>query len=521
MKNSMRHTTRLLLLSLLVLSLAGCHQSVVPTAEEQQADGCERPVRITARILPSDAPLRANNGEVKDDPDDDPDTPFDPEVGDIIRNSDEARVDHVMLYVYDKDKLIRTIFYRKPRVAGMPEATGELDVKDFGTETGGIFTFDLTLSPGRYRFVLLVNDPKSYEEAKNGRIRDPQKIYLSQMTDERGMLNSEMLYRVNRDNGTSLYGKGSHPRIIPMTGQAMLTIPKGNDDGTPKTVTPSIDLERVFARIEFILTTANKEKTDYLSPEIANYRVDMRDYVDGSTTGRLTKGRFVDLVDTDWRAGTLEMLPTRGEYTATGGGMPEDSRLFSDRTATDYLQYFRDAATYRTQVTTPYAENLDAKNVLHDGSGFSMMYHQHSESRFGKQTLPLYYLYIPPMFIDGLKKEDMPYILIGINTTGEAIPADAPAAAEQMTYFRLPITTLVSAAGGGNEEKFEIRRNTTYSIYAAFRGGRLILNDGIKVLPWKVEDQTIEVDIDDESGDVQDGVVDTGNGTGKLPGDPD
>lgn len=496
MKNSMRHTTRLLLLSLLVLSLAGCHQSVVPTAEEQQADGCERPVRITARILPSSSPLRAD-GEVKDDPDDDPDTPFDPEVVDPMRYSDEARIDHVMLYVYDKDKLIRTIFYRKPRVADMPEATGELDVKDFGTETGGIFTFDLTLSPGRYRFVLLVNDPKSYEEAKNGRIRDPQKIYLSQMTDERGMLNSQMLYRSNRDNGTSLYGKGSHPRIIPMTGQAMLTIPKGNDDGTPKTVTPSIDLERVFARVELILTTANKEKTKYLSPEIANYRVDKRDYVDGTTSGRLTKGRFVDLVDTDWRAGTLEMLPSRGEYTATGRDMPEESRLYSDRTATDYQQYFSDGATYRTQVTTPYAENLDARNVLHDDRyGFSMMYHQHSESSFGKFTLPLYYLYIPPMFIDGLEKKDMPYILIGINTTGETIPDNAPVQASQMTYFRLPITTLVSAAGGGIEEKFEVRRNTTYSIYAAFRGGRLILNDGIKVYPWRRVDQELPIDPD-------------------------
>ena len=499
MKNSMRHTTRLLLLSLLVLSLAGCHQSVVPTAEEQQADGCERPVRITAKILPSDAPLRAL-GDVKDDPDED-DSPFDPDAKKAESQLDESRIDHVMLYVYDKDKLIRTIFYRKPRVAGMPEATGELDVKDFGTEAGGIFTFDLTLSPGRYRFVLLVNDPKSYEEAKNGRIRDPQKIYLSQMTDERGMLNSQMLYRVNRDNATSLYGKGSHPRIIPMTGQAMLTIPKGNDDGTPKTVTPSIDLERVFARVELILTTANKEKTEYLSPEIAKYIIDNRDYVDGSTTGRLTKGRFVDLVDTDWRAGTLEMLPSRGEYTATGKDMPEDSRLYSDRTATDYQQYFRDGATYRTQVTTPYAENLDEKNVLHNGSGFSMMYHQHSESRFGKATLPLYYLYIPPMFIDGLKKDDMPYILIGINTTGTPIPADAPVRAEQMTYFRLPITTLVSAAGGGIEEKFEIRRNTTYSIYAAFRGGRLILNDGIMVYPWRDKKYDLEVNPDDEGVD--------------------
>lgn len=502
MKNSMRHTTRLLLLSLLVLSLAGCHQSVVPTAEEQQADGCERSVRITARILPSDAPLRANNGEVKDDPDDDPDTPFDPEVGDPIRNSDEARIDHVMLYVYDKDEQIRRIFYHAPKITkGMPEAFTGLEVKPFGTEAGGIFTFDLTLSPGRYRFVLLVNDPKSYEEAKNGRIRDPQKIYLSQMTDERGMLNTQMLEYGNRDNATSLYGKGSHPRLIPMTGQAMLTIPKGNDDGTPKTVTPSIDLERVFARVELILTTANKEKTEYLSPEIANYRIDNRDYVDGTTSGRLTKGRFVDLVDTDWRAGTLEMLPSRGEYTATGGGMPEDSRLYSNRTATDYQQYFRDAATYRTQVTTPYAENLDNGNVIPKDFGFDKMYHQRSKTRLGKRPVNLYYLYIPPMFIDGLTKEDMPYILIGINPTGEVIPADAPAAAEQMTYFRLPITTLVSAAGGGIEEKFEVRRNTTYSIYAAFRGGRLILNDGIKVYPWRDKKYDLEVNPDDEGVD--------------------
>ena len=501
MKNSMRHTTRLLLLSLLVLSLAGCHQSVVPSAEEQQADGCERPVRITARILPSGAPLRANKGEVKDDPDDDPDKPFETDAKDAESQLDESRIDHVMLYVYDKDKLIRTIFYRKPGIAGMPEATGELDVKDFGTETGGIFTFDLMLSPGRYRFVLLVNDPKSYEEAKNGRIRDPQKIYLSQMTDERGMLNSQVLYYRNTENGTSLYRKGSHPRLIPMTGQAMLTIPKGNDDGTPKTVTPSIDLERVFARVELILTTANKEKTEYLSPEIANYRIDNREYFDGTTKGRLTKGNFVDLVDTDWRAGTLEMLPTRGEYTATGRDMPEDSRLYSNRAASDYLDYFSDAATYRKKVTTPYAENLDNGNVIPKDLGFDKMYHQRSETRLGKRSANLYYLYIPPMFIDGLTKEDMPYILIGINPTGEVIPADAPVRAEQMTYFRLPITTLVSAAGGGIEEKFEVRRNTTYSIYAAFRGGRLILNDGIKVYPWRDKKYDLEVNPDDEGVD--------------------
>ena len=490
MKNSMRYTTRLLLLSLLVLGLAGCHQNVIP-ADGERMDGCGRMVRITAKILPSDAPLRAL-GEVQDDPDDDPDTPFNPEAVDPYKNRryfDEDRIDHVMLYVYDKDELIKTVFYYDQKItAGMPTAFDGLEVKPFGTETGGIFTFDLTLSPGRYRFVLLVNDPQCYNEAKNGRIRDPKKIYLDQMTEERGFLSSEVLMSSRKNYG------GTHPRVIPMTGQAMLTIPKGNDDGTPKTVTPSIDLERIMARIEIILTTANKEKTEYLSPEIANYKVDNRAYVDGTTTGRLTKGALVDFVDRDWRAGTLEILPTKGEYTATGRGMSEESRLYSDRTAEDYLHYFRDADTYRTTVTTRYAENMDKQNAF---TSLPKMYHQRSNSRWSKFTLDLYYLYIPPMFIDGLKKEDMPYILIGVNTKGETIPDNAPVAAEQMTYFRLPITTLVSAAGGGIEEKFEVRRNTTYRIYAAFRGGRLILDDGIKVLPWKVENETIEVDVDD------------------------
>lgn len=494
--NNMKYTIRILLVGLLLLGLTGCHQRVFPT-DEELGDGCEQMVRITAKILPTGAPLRAM-GDVQDDPEE-TDTPFDPEVLDPNKvRFDEDRVDHVMLYVYDNDQLIRTIFYNKPTIrAGMPTSTSKLEVKPFGTEAGGIFTFDLMLSPGRYRFVLLVNDPKSYEEAMNGNIRDPQKIYLDQMTDETRMLSSQIMMDT-RASSVSLYRRGLQPRLIPMTGQAMLTIPKGIDDSTPTIVTPSIDLERVFARVEFILTTANKEKTEYLSPEIANYRIDKRDYVDGSTSGRLTKGDFVDLVDTDWRAGTLEMLPTRGEYTATGRGMPEDSRLYSDRTATDYLKYFRDATTYRTQVTTLYAENLDGQNIMHNEEfGFDKIYHKRSKSSYSKYELELYYLYIPPMCIDGLKKEDMPYILIGINPTGEHVPEDAPVAAEQMTYFRLPITTLVSAAGGGIEEKFEVRRNTVYSIYAAFRGGRLILDDGIKVLPWKVENETIEVDIND------------------------
>lgn len=485
----MRHTTRLLLLSLLVVGLAGCHQSVIP-ADGERMDGCGRMVRITAKILPSNAPLRAA-GEVQDDPDE-PSKPFKPDALDPNKiHFDEDRIDHVMLYVYDKDKLIKTVFYHDPTLsAGMPTPFDGLEVKKFGNEAGGTFTFDLILSPGRYRFVLLVNDPQCYNEAKNGRIRDPKKIYLDQITKVGGFLSSELLM-TSIQNRATMYSSGTQPRVIPMTGQAMLTIPNGTDEVTPTIVTPSIDLERIMARIEIILTTANKAKTEYLSPELANYAVDNRDYVDGTNRGRLTKGKLVDLVDRDWRAGTLEILPAPGEYTATGKGMADDSRLYSDRTDSDYLQYFKDVATYRAN-TTLYAEDMDVQDVF---AGFPMMYRQTSKTKVGTNELEHYWLYIPPMFIDGLKKEDMPYILIGINPKKETpIPATSPVAAKQMTYFRLPITTLLSAAEGG--EKCEIRRNTVYSIYASFRGDRLILDEGIKVYPWRRVDQNITIDPD-------------------------
>lgn len=72
-------------------------------------------------------------------------------------------------------------------------------------------------------------------------------------------------------------------------------------------------------------------------------------------------------------------------------------------------------------------------------------------------------------------------------------------------------------------DRYAIRRNTIYRVNLVWEGRQVYrIDDGVKVLPWKVvDDQTIVVDVDDESGKDQDGVVDDGHGTGTLPGDPD
>lgn len=61
-------------------------------------------------------------------------------------------------------------------------------------------------------------------------------------------------------------------------------------------------------------------------------------------------------------------------------------------------------------------------------------------------------------------------------------------------HFRLS-----NNGGGKTNDKYAIRRNTIYRLNLKWEGKEMYLVDdeGIKVLPWKVENETIEVDIDD------------------------
>ena len=48
------------------------------------------------------------------------------------------------------------------------------------------------------------------------------------------------------------------------------------------------------------------------------------------------------------------------------------------------------------------------------------------------------------------------------------------------------------------DDRYAIRRNTIYRYNLVWEGKQIyFVDDGIKVLPWKVENETIEVDIDD------------------------
>lgn len=482
MTSILRHSTGFL--ALILLTLCGC-TGVYDRIADCPAEGDPQLVRISAQIIPSHTPLRAD-GDVQVDPDG-KNKPFEPQI--IAAETYENRIDHVMLYVYRRGELVKTIFYHDPNLTVNLSNVAGMDVKTFGRSSNQL-TFELELPMGTYRFILLANDPAVIKEAKAGNIRNPKKIYVGTTPFERGFLSSSKLASAGKDYTTDA------PRLIPMVGQAMLTIPKGVD-GSTTDVTPTIDIERVMARVDFYLTTAKKDDSAFLKPEMESYTSDTRE----PNAGRLTKGLFVDLFDHELRAATYEVLPHEGEYTATGKGMQPDARLFSDRTPSDYTNLFKDITTYRSQVGTLYSETLDPSDTYKGDAGtnggfkFAKVVDKQAVVNAGSATVK-YSLYIPPMDIAGAEEKDMPYILIGVNPTGVAVTAGN--VAEVMNYFRLPITTLLPDNGG---ESFTIRRNTIYQIHARMEGKRLILDDGIKVYPWREVKDILEVNPDDEGVD--------------------
>lgn len=87
-----------------------------------------------------------------------------------------------------------------------------------------------------------------------------------------------------------------------MVGQCNFHVPDNMGGNDRVTLSPSILLERTHARIEFILTTVD-DAGNYLSPLLPLSRVTKLS-LNNETSG-------------------YSVLPSAGEYTATGGGNPD------------------------------------------------------------------------------------------------------------------------------------------------------------------------------------------------------
>lgn len=197
----------------------------------------------------------------------------------------ERSVAHAFLFAYHGNTLVKTMFYYPAGTAN--PLTGTVAIPGFGIRemapisaaNPGV-TLDLELPGGEYGFVLLVNSTAALEE-----VRDRQVL-----PDPRRLVEKNRVF-------TSADLRGNNRGYLPMTGQGSFHVPAALPGGDRITLSPQLNLERVHARVEFLLTTID-EAGEYLSPLLASSRVS------GLTLRHEANGYAV--------------LPPAGEYTVTG-----------------------------------------------------------------------------------------------------------------------------------------------------------------------------------------------------------
>ena len=144
---------------------------------------------------------------------------------------------------------------------------------------------DLELMGGNYNFILLVNCESGLKKIREEHmIPDPRLL-----TEKTEIFTSDDLQGENR-------------KYLPMVGQCNFHVPNNMGGNDRVTLSPSILLERTHARVEFILTTVD-DAGNYLSPLLPLSRVTKLS-LNNETSG-------------------YSVLPSAGEYTATGGGNPD------------------------------------------------------------------------------------------------------------------------------------------------------------------------------------------------------
>lgn len=420
----MKRFSQILLSAIGALALSGCHSAVFGDKPAGCGAGDVKTVRITTVIqgnyLPGDnSGLRAEEqGKVTEDSAE----PFDPEVE--AANEMETRVDRILVYVFKLGSSDTASPVKKLYLSPYPDNSldGEgFENKTFEISTGdtpGKIRFDTELSPGTYEFYLLVNVPVPGSASGNANNLPYDKAGLKTYTLEEGSL-----FVYNGGDPASLQN-------IPMLGQQQIYVPANSTDN-PYEADPEIKLERIYAKIDFRLTTATTDadgSLTFLNPVL--------DFVTKTEKGFLSVN--------DFSSRRCFFFPYDDEYTATGGLLtagtaPDVSSIQGMTTVTyDYPGDFEDTETIEGLNKVLKGERMTTKTVF----------------------------YLLPHFYANSVETDMPYLTFHTRTHSED-------GTDPVTkVYRIPLYTVLS----DNRKEFSIRRNTVYRIDAKLLGDELVLS---------------------------------------------
>ena len=208
----------------------------------------------------------------------------------VVAEEYEKSINNVLLFAYkDAETVPKKVIFYYPQ--GETNPLDGISIDRFESRTmgnaaasGSRIELDLELMEGYYNFVLIVNSGSALKKLKN----EHQLPEPKEMVDKTEIFTSDDL-------------QGSSRKYLPMTGQQSFRVPVNTGSGNRVTLAPEIALERTHARIEFILTTVDAGG-NLLSPSLQQAKI----------TNLTIKNEL----------GGYSVLPSAGEYTATGGKNP-------------------------------------------------------------------------------------------------------------------------------------------------------------------------------------------------------
>lgn len=488
----------------LLVALSGCHKEMSESGPGD-SDGVSRHVRIAATIdsysLPGSRPSTRALPEVK-------------EVGSGMWNEHaelglnyERAVYFAVLYIYPKGKTTPSdawIYFTNAFAAGCKSLKGDTSsplsaitdleelsqsnsqVRHFASTelSSGTLTMDLELEPGDYKFVLVANSVPALTSAisaisNNSRPTDPHSLTATETAFTSLDLMPNTVTKLPR-------------RFMPMVGSQQLTINSSVE--VPQTLTPAIDLERTFARLDVCLTTAKDKDLSAYHEKHGYVPTDFR-FLEYSLKGM--GGYEQPLFPLEGEKTAIQERSSANKVTAPAASKVFDPMVTVESKKGPILQSniktsFDDkgVSTFNTPVTpgTPWTEPMQVSMLwkapifrtttdkAEPAGKYYGSFTKDPENTPAKEDHPAIHLYIPSLYQEGKDHEVSFTLKFGRATN----------VSETREY------TISLTNQSGATDLHAVRRNTWYRYELKFYGEEMRVLGPLTLTPeqWSVEEES-------------------------------
>lgn len=498
-------------LALLVV-LSGCHKEVGEIDPTGESDGGARHVRIAASIdsysLPGSRPSTRAAGTVE-------------EVGSGIWDPQaklgldyERAVYFAVLYIYPNGKTTPSdawIYFTNAFAAGckslkedksspLSEIKDDLDelsqsnshVRHFASTelTKGTLTMDLELEPGKYKFVLVANSIPALTSAIES---------TTNPADPRGLKSEETAF-TSLDLMPNTVTKLPR-RFMPMVGSQDFTITSST--AVPQVISsPTIDLERTFARLDVCLTTATDDKQIAYHEKDGNVPTDFR-FLEYSLKGM--GGYEQPLFPLESEKTAIKEKSTAKVAAPTTSEVIDPKITVESKEGPILLSNIaksfdeKEANTFNTptKLSTPWAEPIQVSKLwkspifrtttdeAEPAGKYYGSFTKDPESASADAKHPAIHLYIPSLYQERRKDHEVSFTL----KFGRATDASLTKTKE----YTISLTNQRDAT-----DLYAIRRNTWYRYELKFYGEKMRVLGPLTITPqdWSLEEE--ELSYDDE-----------------------